>query len=157
MRRALIILCALVLDASLLGPAWAAQVCAWIDESVEEDGTHKFELNLSVDAPTSVAVGFRGPGFTSGSMGGEMIQLDPGAAKDVDGEGFDVSAGDGLRFDVQLFDHPLSLDELDSPVGKPLAAFTFRRKVGGDETAPPADLSTKQCKNLDASADSPRE
>lgn len=155
MRWALVILCALVLDTSLLGPAWAAQVCAWIDESVEDDGTHKFELSLSADAPTSVAVGFRGPGFTSGSMGGEMIQLDPGAAKDVDGEGFDVSAGDDLRFDVQLFDHPLSLDELDSPVGKPLASFTFRRTVAENETAPPADLAAKQCKSLEGSADTP--
>ena len=148
MRRALIILCALILDASLLERAWAAQACAWIVESVEDDGAHKFELNLSVDAPTSVAVRFQGPGFTSASMGGDMIQLDPGEPKDVDGEGFDVSAGDDLRFDVRLFDHPLaSLEEMDNPTGKPLATFAFHRKVGADEHAPPADLA-KQCQPL---------
>ena len=74
-------LLALILDASLLQRASAAQVCAWIVESVEDDGTHKFDLNLSVDAPASVAVRFEGPGFISGSMGGEMIQLDPGEPK----------------------------------------------------------------------------
>jgi len=148
MRRALIVLCALILNASLLQRAWAAQACAWIVESVEDDGAHRFELNLSVDTPTSLAVRFQGPGFTSASMGGDMIQLAPGEPKDVDGEGFDVSAGDDLHFDVQLFDHALaSLDEMEHPTGKPLAAFVFQRKVGEDERAPPADFA-KQCKPL---------
>jgi hypothetical protein len=128
--------------------AWAAQACAWIVESVEADGAHMFELNLSVDAPTSVAVRFKGPGFTSASTGGDMMQLAPGEPKDVDGQGFDVSAGDDLHFDVQLFDHPLaSLDEMENPAGKPLAAFAFDSKVGQDERASPADLA-KQCKPL---------
>jgi hypothetical protein len=149
MRRALIVLCGLILNASLLERAWAAQACVWIVESVEDDGAHKFELNLSVDAPTSVAVRFQGPGFTSASMGGEMIQLDPGEPKDVDGEGFDVSAGDDLHFDVRLFDHPMaSIDEMNDPTGKPLAAFAFHRKVGEDERAPPDNLAVKQCKPL---------
>ena len=148
MRRALIVLCALILNAALLERAWAAQACAWIVESVEPDGAHMFGLNLSVDAPTSVAVRFKGPGFTSASMGGEMIQLDPGAPKEVDAEGFDVSAGDDIAFDVQLFDHPLaSLDEMDNPTGKPLAAFAFHPKVGQDDRASPAGLA-KQCKPL---------
>lgn len=146
MRRALIVLCALILDASLQERAWAAQACAWIVKSVEDDGAHKFALNLSVDAPTSVAVRFQGPGFTSASMGGDMIQLDPSEPKEVDSEGFDVSAGDDLRFDVQLFDHPLaSLDEMEHPIGRPLAAFAFNRKA--DERASPADFP-KQCKSL---------
>jgi hypothetical protein len=148
MRCAVVLLCALVLDASPLEHAWAAQACAWIVESVEDDGAHKFELNLSVDATTSVSVRFHGPGFTSGSMGGELIQLNAGEPKDVDGEGFDVSAGDDLRFDVQLFDHPLSLDELDDPAGKPLAAFAFHRNVGENERVPPVDLAAKQCKRV---------
>ena len=149
MRPALIVLCALILNAALLERAWAAQACAWIVESVEDDGAHMFKLNLSVDAPTSVAVRFQGPGFTSASMGGDMIQLTPGEPKDVDGEGFDVSPGDDLHFDVQLFVHPLaSLDEMEHPTGKPLAAFAFNRKVGEDEhTPPPADFA-KQCKPL---------
>jgi hypothetical protein len=149
MRRALIVVCALVLDASLLQRAWAAQVCAWIVESIEDDGDHKFDLNLSADAPTSVAVRFQGPNFTSASMGGEMIQLDRGEPKDVDGEGFDVSPGDDLSFDVRLYDKPIaSLDDMDHPTGKLLAAFTFHRKVGDDEHAPPADLAAKQCAPL---------
>jgi hypothetical protein len=148
MRRALIVLCALILDATLLERAWATQACAWIVESVEDDGAHQFALNLSVDAPKSVAVRFKGPDFTSASMGGDMIQLDPGEPKDVDAEGFDVSAGDDLLFDVKLFDHPLdSLDEMDHPTGRPLAAFTFLGKAGADQRAPPAALA-KQCKPL---------
>ena len=65
LRGAMVVLCALILDASLLERAWAAQACAWIVESVEDDGAHKFTLNLSADAPTSVAARFSGPGFTS--------------------------------------------------------------------------------------------
>lgn len=148
MRPALIVLCALMLDAALLERAWAAQVCAWIVESVEDDGTHKFALNLSADAPASVSARFQGPNFTSGAMGGEMIQLEAGAPQDVDGEGFDVSPGDDLRFDVRLFDRRLSLDDLDAPPVKPLAAFVFERKVGEGERAPPADFAAKQCKPL---------
>ncbi|MFI4936328.1 MAG: hypothetical protein ACHP7N_17090 [Caulobacterales bacterium] len=148
MRRALIVLCALILDASLVERVWAAQACAWLVESVEDDGAHQFALHLSVDAPTSVAVRFQGPGFTSASMGGDMIQLDPDEPKDVDAEGFEVSAGDDLHFDVQLLDHPIaSLDEMEHPTGKPLAAFVFHGKVGQDERASPADLA-KQCKPL---------
>jgi len=147
-RGALIVVCALLLDAAWLGQACAAQVCAWIVESVEDDSAHKFALNLSADATTSVAVRFQGPGFTSASMGGELIQLAPGEAKDVDGEGFDVSAGDDLDFDVRLFDHPLaSIDDMKTPTGQPLATFAFHRKVGQDEHAPPAALG-KQCKPL---------
>ena len=148
MRRALVVLSALILNASLLERAWAAQACAWIVESVEDDGAHMFKLNLSVDAPRSLAVRFQGPGFTSASMGGVMIQLAPGEPKEVDGEGFDVSAGDDLHFDVQLFDHPLaSLDEMRDPTGKPLAAFAFHTKVGQNERASPGGLA-KQCKTL---------
>ena len=146
MRVALTVVCALILDASWLERSWATQACAWIVESVEDGGAHRFELTLSVDAPTSAAVRFQGPGFTSGAMGGDMIQLDPGEAKDVDGEGLEVDAGDDLDFDVQLFDHPLSLDELDVPTGKLLAAFTFHRRVGENERTAPADLAAKQCK-----------
>jgi hypothetical protein len=149
MRRALILLCALILDASLLERAWAAQACAWIVESVDDDGAHKFALNLSVDAPRSVAVRFQGPGFTSASMGGDLIALDAGEPKEVDNDGFDVSAGDDLHFDVSLFDRPMgSLEEMDHPTGKLLAAFAFDRKVGEDERAPPAALAAKQCKPL---------
>ena len=149
MRRGRIVLCALVLDASLLERAWAAQACARIVESVEDDGDHKFELNLSADAPASVAVRFQGQGFTSASMGGDMIQLDPGEPRNVDGEGFDVNPGDDLSFDVRLYDQPMaSLDEMDHPTGRMLAAFAFHRKVGEDEHAPPADLAVKQCARL---------
>jgi hypothetical protein len=149
MRRALIVLCALILDAALLERAWAARVCAWIVETAQDDGDHQFELTLGADAPTSVAVRFQGPGFTSASMGGDMIQLEPGEAKVVDGEGFDVSPGDDLSFDVRLFDRPMaSLDEMDNPPGKLLATFAFHRKVGEDEHAPPADLAARQCAPL---------
>jgi hypothetical protein len=96
----------------------------------------------------SAAVRFQGPGFTSGAMGGQLIQLAPGAPQDVDGEGFDVDAGDDLSFDVRLFGHPLSLDDLDNPPARPLAAFAFHRKVGQGERAPPADLAARRCKPL---------
>jgi hypothetical protein len=148
LRPILIVLCAVVANAVLLERAWAAQACAWIVESVEDEGTHKFELYLTVDAPTSLAVRYQAPGVISASRGGELIQLTPGEATDVDGEGFDVSPGDDISFDVRLFDHPLSVDDLDNPPGKPLATFVFHRKVGEGEHAPPPDLAAKQCKPL---------
>jgi hypothetical protein len=77
-----------------------------------------------------------------------MIQLVPGEPKEVDGEGFDVTAGDDLQFDVRLFDHPLaSIDEMEHPTGRLLAAFAFHLKVGQDGHARLADLA-KQCKPL---------
>jgi hypothetical protein len=148
MRHALALICAVILNAALLEQARAAEVCAWIVESVEEDGAHMFKLNLSVDAPASASVRFQGAGFNSGSMGGVMIDFKPGEPQEVDGEGFDVDAGDAIHFDVQLYNHPLTLDELDDPKGPPLATFAFDRKVGENERAPPADLAAKQCKPL---------
>jgi hypothetical protein len=149
LRHALIFLCALAVGAWLAGRAQAAQACAWIVESLEDDGTHMFELMVSADAPTSISVRFQGPDFTSASMGGDMIQLDPGQPKKIDGDGFDVSAGDDLRFDVQLFDRPMAtLDEMEKPTGRRLAAFAFHRRVGEGERAPPPDLAAKQCKPL---------
>ena len=148
MRYVLIVVCALIANAAVMERAWAAQACAWIVESVEDGDTHKFELNLSADAPISVAVRYQAPGVISASSGGELIQLAAGEPKDVDGEGFDVSPGDDLSFDVRLFDHPLSMDDLDNPPGKPLATFIFHRKVGEAEHTPPADLAAKQCKPL---------
>jgi hypothetical protein len=149
-RCVLVVLCALALDASLLERARAAQVCAWIVESVADDGAHRFDLNLGADKVTWVAARFQGPGVTSGSMGGGLIQLSPGAPQDVDNVGFDVSAGDDLDFNVQLFNHALeSLDEVTNPTQTPLANFTFHRKVGQGEAAPPVSLANKQCKPLD--------
>jgi hypothetical protein len=148
MRRALIVLCALILNAALLERAWAAQACAWIVESIGDDGAHHFALNLSADAPTSVAARYSGPGFISDSIGGEMIQLDPGQPKNVDEEGFDVSPGDDLHFEVQLFGHSLaSMEELQHPTGKPLATFAFDAKAGANGRAPPSALA-KQCHAL---------
>lgn len=149
MRLALIVLCALALDATLIGRAWAGEVCAWIVEEVEDDGDHRFDLTLSADAPTEVSVRYQGPNFTSASMGGDMIALAAGEPKVVDGDGFEVDAGDDLAFDVRLYDRPLaSLEEMDNPTGKLLAAFTFHRKVGEAEHAPPPDLAAKQCRPL---------
>jgi hypothetical protein len=152
LRRAALIasiaLCALAADAALIERAWAGQVCAWIVETPEEEGTHMFALNLSADAPASVSARFQGPSFTSAAAGGQLIQLQPGAPQEVDGEGFDVDPGDDLSFDLRLFDRPLSLDDLDNPPAKPLASFTFHRKVPEGERRPPADLAVKQCKAL---------
>jgi hypothetical protein len=148
MRLAVMLLFSLALDATLAARASAARVCAWVVETVETDGTHKFALNLSADAPVTAAVRFQGPNFTSGAMGGELIQLAPGAPKEVDAEGFDVDAGDDLSFDVKLFDHALSLDELDAPRGRPLAAFAFHRKAGEGERVPPPTLAARQCQPL---------
>jgi len=149
MRAALVILCALILQASLTARAQAAQVCAWIIESVEDDGTHMFDLNLGADAPASVSVRFAGDGFITGAMGGRLIDLQPGETQNVAGEGFDVSPGDDVGFDVQLFDRPLaSLEEARRPATAPLAHFVFHRKVGEGERAPPTELAARQCKPL---------
>jgi hypothetical protein len=149
MRRALIGLLALMANAALVERASATTACAWIVETVEDDGGHKFALNLSTDAPADFAVRVHGATFTSGAMGGELIHFDPGEARDVDAEGFDVSPGDDLDFDAQLYARPMTdLDEMEHPAGQPLAAFAFHRKVGEAERTPPADLAARQCKPL---------
>jgi hypothetical protein len=148
MRYAPILICVIALNTFFAETASAAQLCAWLVEHVEDDGAHMFRLNLSSDAATSVSARFQGPGFTSAAMGGDMIQLEAGEAKEIDGEGFDVSAGDDLHFDVALYDHALgSLEEMEKPSGKSLAAFVFEGKVGADEHAP-AGVLARQCKPL---------
>jgi hypothetical protein len=144
LRRSLIAVAALILNASLMQGASAAQMCAWIVESAEQDGLHKFALNVSVDASTSVAVRFQGPNFTSGAMGGDMISLDPSEPREIDSEGFDVGAGDALSFTVKVFDRPIA--SLSDEPGPTRAEFVFQRRVAEGEQAPPPDLATKQCK-----------
>jgi hypothetical protein len=129
LRRSLIAVAALILNASLMQGASAAQMCAWIVESAEQDGLHKFALNVSVDASTSVAVRFQGPNFTSGAMGGDMISLDPSEPREIDSEGFDVGAGDALSFTVKVFDRPIaSLSDEPGPGGRGRTSPTARSR-----------------------------
>jgi hypothetical protein len=145
LRRSLIAVAAvIILNTSLMQAASAATICAWIVETAEPDGLHKFALNMSADAATSVSVKFQGPNFTSGAMGGDMIDLAPNEAREVDGEGFDVSPGDALSFTVKVFDRPIAT--LSEEPGPARAAFVFQRKAPDGEQSPPPDLAAKQCK-----------
>ena len=149
MRRALIAVGALIAGVAPLERAWATQVCAWIDESIDTDGDHKFALELSADAPAEVSVRFQGPNFTSAAMGGDLIALTPGEPNNVETDGLDIGALDEVAFDVRLYAQPLaSLDEMEHPTAKPFASFVFHRKVGQDEHKAPADLAAKQCQPL---------
>ena len=146
MKRSVIAVAAVILNASLTQAASAAQICAWIVESAEEDGVHKFALNISADSSAAVAVRFQGPGFTSGAMGGDIINLDPNEPREIDSEGFDVSAGDTLSFTVKVFDRPIT--SLSEEPGPARAEFAFHRQVAEGEHAPPPDLAAKQCKAI---------
>ncbi|HUO97190.1 MAG TPA: hypothetical protein VMU01_00895 [Rhizomicrobium sp.] len=129
-------------------PCHAAQVCAWMKESVENGNDHHLQVWMQADAHIEFLYKIGGQGVvdasgSSNSPASATYMLDPGRAESVwEGGGTLNPPG---KIDVSLEVHEWPKDIFSKAPTPLLAAFKFQRNVPAGETKPPATLAKKQC------------
>ena len=133
------------------GPAQAAQVCAWMDETIGADDYHELTLWLEADGEVDFLYRIGGEGLSSEGMkahspnSGTFV-LRRGERKQPWGFGVTLNPPGEIDVVVELRATPKDVfSDAETPL---LAAFTFRRHIPDGETKPPADLAKKQCAAL---------
>lgn len=144
---ALAILLAASLGLGVAGPASAAQVCAWMEETLQPDNVHHLKLWLSSDREVSFLVEVSGDGIVDGGGASNAptstsFSLEPGQPDSPWSYGANLNPPGHI--DVSVILHAPTPSIFDPP-GPVIATFTFRRDAPASETAPPATLATKQC------------
>lgn len=145
-KRLLIALAALLLAAP---SAQAANVCAWIVESNDPQGTRQFDLWLQSDKDIQgfdLVTGGQGVVTASGasmSPSTATYALDAGKPDKAWGMGHAIDGPGKIDITVEL--RKSSMD--DTPENKlPLLAhYAFERAIPPNEKKPPATLAKHQC------------
>jgi hypothetical protein len=141
----------LALAAALLAApaAHAANVCAWIVESNNSEGTRQFDLWLQSDKDIQgfdLVTGGKGVVTASGeniSPSTATYALDAGKADKAWGMGTSIDGPGKIDIVVEL--RKSSMD--DTPENKLplLARYVFDRPIPPNEKKPPATLAKHQC------------
>jgi hypothetical protein len=137
--------------AVLAGPAQALQVCAWMDETADEDDFHELKLWLEADGELDFYYMIKGEGLSSDGMRGHSPNS---GTYFLRARKPDSPWSFGLTFRP-----PGTIDVIAEIRGKPkdifsdeppplLASFTFRREAPEGETKPPKTFAAKQCATL---------
>ena len=142
---------AALVAAAAAGPAHATPVCGWLQESVDADEAHMFDLWLSSDGFLDFVYQMKGQGVTTPSSrmyspGSGSFSLRPG--KDEKAWGFGTSLDPGSDIDIIAELHLKPKDIFSEDETPLLATFTFKRHVPDDETKPPPVFMEKQCVTL---------
>jgi hypothetical protein len=129
-------------------PAHAAQVCAWMKETIQPEDVYDFELWLQADSDVDFLYQIGGKGVVSESLTGNSptsatYTLNAGKAEKVWGYGSTLDAPGKIDFSVELHQMPADIFS-DAPTPL-LAKFIFQRDVPKSEKKPPATLAKKQC------------
>ncbi len=142
--------CALALVAA--APAQAAQVCAWMTETLGEDDYREVELWLEADRDVDLYYMVKGEGMKDESSrvhtpsSGTFV-LSAKQPKKPWGLGATLSPPGEIDIVAELRAYPKDVFAEEPP---PLImAFTFRRAIPEGETKPPPILATRQCKTAD--------
>ncbi|HET6971362.1 MAG TPA: hypothetical protein VFH92_09570 [Phenylobacterium sp.] len=148
--RALLLLAAAALFTAQ--PARAAQVCAWLTETVDAEQTHQFDLWLEADADADILYAMTGQGIvTEGSRmyspGSGTYSLHARRAERVWGFGGTLDPPGDVDIVAEIHEKPASIFDETSPL---IAAFPFQRHVPEDEKAPPTDFQQRRCAPLPA-------
>ena len=143
-------LCALAMLAAAPS-AHAAQVCAWMTETVGEDDLHEVTLWLEADSDLDLYYMIKGEGFkTEGSRmhspGTGTYGLHAGKAASPWGFGATLSPPGEIDIIAEVHAPPKSIFQDEEP--PLLAAFTFHRAVPEGETKAPATFAQHQCKTV---------
>ncbi len=129
-------------------PAQAAQVCAWMKETVKSDDEHYFELWLQADSETEFLYQIGGKGvvtasLTANSPTSATYSLNAEKAEKVWAYGSTLTPPGKIDFSVELHQMPVDIFS-DAPTPL-LAKFVFQRDVPQSEKQAPATLAKKQC------------
>jgi hypothetical protein len=129
------------------GSASAAQVCAWMKETTQENDVRHLELWLQSDTRLNFTYEIGGDGLAdasghSNSPSSGSFNLQPGQAETP--WSFGATFNPPGRIDVTVTLHAPTPSIFDPP-GPVIAAFIFRRDVGEGERAPPPTLAARQC------------
>ncbi|MBJ7409886.1 MAG: hypothetical protein JHD15_05890 [Phenylobacterium sp.] len=134
-------------------PARAVEVCAWMDETVGEDDYHELALWLEADGDADFFYRIKGEGVSSEGMrahspnsGTYVLHAgEPGRPWKF---GATLTPPGAIDVVIELRAMPKDIfSDEETPL---LATFTFKRNVPEGETAPPKDLSARQCATLKA-------
>jgi len=132
-------------------PAHAAQVCAWMDETIAEGDYHELALWLEADGDVDFYYKIKGEGLRSEGMkahspnSGTFVLH---ARKPDKPWGFGATLSPPGEIDVVIELRATPKDIFSDAETPLLASFTFRRQVPEGETAPPKDFARKQCATL---------
>lgn len=147
-----VLLAGLVLLAAAAPPR-AVEVSAWMDETVGEDDYHELALWLEADGDADFFYRIKGEGVSSEGMrahspnsGSYVLHAgEPGRPWKF---GATLTPPGAIDVVIELRAMPKDIfSDEETPL---LAAFTFKRSVPAGETAPPKDLSARQCATLKA-------
>jgi hypothetical protein len=139
---------AILLTVAFMGEARAAQLCAWIVETNEENDVHKLKLLLSTDKEVEFLYKIGGQGIVDGS--GHSHSPSSGTFFLRDGQtdspwsfGATLTAPGKIDVTVEIHQKPADIfDEKPTPL---LAKFTFQRAVPESEKKAPPVFAKKQC------------
>ena len=128
--------------------AQAAQVCAWMTETVDKDDVHEVALWLQSDSEVDLyymikGEGLKGDGSRMHSPGKGTYVLHPRQAAKPWGFGATLSPPGEIDIIAELHAYPKDVFAEEEP---PLiASFTFHRAIPEGETKAPATLAQHQC------------
>lgn len=128
----------------------ATRLCAWMDESWEED-TLRLKLWLETDQRASFHYGVTGSGLSdahgrSHSPSSGTYVLEPGAADSPWGFAATIQPPGKIDIGVEIREFPKDIfDETPSPL---IVAFAFERAIPDGEVQAPRSLAERQCKEV---------
>ena len=136
---------------ALAAPAQAAQLCAWIDETLGEDDYRELKLWFEADGDVDAYYMIKGDGLTGDSM--KAHSPNRGTfflrAKTRDSYwtfGITHHPPGKIEVIVEIREKPKDIFSDEEP--PLLTSFTFRRDAPEGETAPPKTFAAKQCATL---------
>lgn len=135
--------------------ARAAELCAWMTETLEEEDFREVRLWLQADADVQFYYSMKGEGMKETGESGNRAHS-PGAATFTleRGEpkkswGFGVTLRSPAEIDIVAEIRAWPKDVFADEEPPLLTAFTFRRTIPDGEATPPPVLAEKQCRQVD--------
>ena len=136
-------------------PVRAAEICAWMTETLGEENYREVELWLQADADVDFFYSMKGQGMKEAgedgsrahSPGSGTFVLHKGEAKKPWGFGMTLYPPAEIDIIAEVRAWPKDIFAYEEP--PLLTAFTFRRAIPEGEENPPATLAAKQCRKVD--------
>lgn len=138
----------LLLLALTAAPASAAQVCGWIDESIDADKSHNFTLWFEADAEIDLSYRIGGDGIADESGRAQSpssgnLYLKPGKPETPWTLGTSIAPPTTIDITARI---QAQATGTSGPAA--VTTLTFQRTITPSETTPPKTFATRQCLTL---------